>query len=357
MESNYIYNGLLLAAFLFPLYLLYVQYRRYENICSLIKKYPDPEVILQNSDIAMEIYGKIFRVEFPTFARASLEFALFKTFAAPSISKLLVATREFREHAPRRIEDTELILSELIDIYSRIQNELVHGRTVTEEGIALQYARREASFQRLNELHGKYHISNDDYLFTLYLFAIESIRWINQWEWRKLDVREENAIFKVWYDIGKKMNIQNIPDTLGQWQRLRKECEKTMVKYHPNNWECAESSINHLALRLPPGTKFVLFSILPCVLEDSDCIAFNLQPPSATKRALFNAVMYIRSWFIRHLCLPRSKPCLRTPFYPNKEGRFVPLYFMYKPEIYKDGYRIEELGPERFMPKCPHFKS
>lgn len=127
------------------------------------------------------------------FARSSLEFALFKPFATPSVSKLLVSTREFLDRCPRRAEDTELILSEIIDPYPRIQNELKNNPHISEKEIRKQYDRREASINRLNELHGKYPISNDDYLYTLVLFVTEPIRWINSWEWRKLDIREINV--------------------------------------------------------------------------------------------------------------------------------------------------------------------
>jgi hypothetical protein len=126
-------------------------------------------------------------------ARSSLEFALFKPFATPSVSKLLVSTREFLDHCPRRAEDTELILSEIIDPYPRIQNELRHNPNISEKEICKQYQRRDASIQRLNEIHGKYKISDEDYIYTLTLFVAEPIRWMNSWEWRKLDIREVNV--------------------------------------------------------------------------------------------------------------------------------------------------------------------
>lgn len=134
-------------------------------------------------------------MECQVFARSSLEFALFKPFATPSVSKLLVSTREFLDRCPRRAEDTELILSEIIDAYPRIQNEMLQNPHISEKDICKQYERREASINRLNELHGKYNISNDDYLYTLVLFVAEPIRWINSWEWRKLDIREVNVSF------------------------------------------------------------------------------------------------------------------------------------------------------------------
>lgn len=68
--------------------------------------------------------------------------------------------------------------------------------------------------------------------------------------------------------------------------------------------------------------------------------------------------MATRAFFIRNFMLPRSSFISRTPFYPNKEGRYVPEYFNYKPYIYKDGYSISELGPEKYgnntaILKCP----
>lgn len=126
-------------------------------------------------------------------SRSSLEFALFKPFSTPSVSKLLVSTREFLDRCPRRAEDTELILSEIIDPYPRIQNEMRHNPHISEKEICKQYQRRDASIQRLNTLHGKYNISNEDYLYTLTLFVAEPLRWLNNWEWRKLDIREEHV--------------------------------------------------------------------------------------------------------------------------------------------------------------------
>lgn len=124
---------------------------------------------------------------------------MFKPFATPSVSKLLVSTREFMDRCPRRAEDTELILSEMLDAYPRIQNERRLNAHISEKDICKQYERRETSIKRLNELHGKYSISNEDYLYTLVLFVLEPIRWINSWEWRKLDIRETNASIYIYF--------------------------------------------------------------------------------------------------------------------------------------------------------------
>ena len=51
--------------------------------------------------------------EFPWDYERALEFALFRTYAAPSISALLYKTGEFVLRPRKRYDDTELILYEI----------------------------------------------------------------------------------------------------------------------------------------------------------------------------------------------------------------------------------------------------
>jgi hypothetical protein len=46
--------------------------------------------------------------EFPFLVRVALEFAIFRTYAFPSMSRLLVATGEFSRCPAKRTEDTSL---------------------------------------------------------------------------------------------------------------------------------------------------------------------------------------------------------------------------------------------------------
>lgn len=151
------------------------------------------------------------------------------------------------------------------------------------------------------------------------------------------------------------MHIKDIPDTLDEWIVIQKEYEVSSVKYHPANWSCADPTIKHLGRRLPQFMLPLVYKMLPCLLEDGECRAFGINTSSRTTRFIFNSIIYLRAMFVRYMCLPRSMYDLRTPFYPNDKGKYVPHYFVYNPPIYTEGYRIEELGPEKFMPKCPVF--
>ena len=70
--------------------------------------------------------------------------------------------------------------------------------------------------------------------------------------------------------------------------------------------------------------------------------------------ALLKTVFGIRATIIKYLLLPRSFFLTRNPFYPNEEGRYVPNFSNYKSSPYAEGYKIEEVGPLKFLPKAKH---
>src|SRR6185369_4071251 len=78
--------------------------------------------------------------EFPFDHLRAVEFALFRTFAVPSISKILAATHEFELRAQKRRDDTDLLLSEILE----------HG---------FESERGKAALRRMNRVHGRFAIS------------------------------------------------------------------------------------------------------------------------------------------------------------------------------------------------------
>ncbi|KAI8645069.1 hypothetical protein BD408DRAFT_412196 [Parasitella parasitica] len=344
------------------LYIASVRHLRYKSINEIRKKYPNPQDVLDNIDIARQVNAITMRKEFPFLGREGAELALFKTFTIPTISKLLAATGEFKNHCTRRAEDTELILLELTETYSRIQKQLAKDPNTPEEHVKAQWQRPDMAAARLNEIHGKYStILNDDYIYTLALLIYEPALWINRYEWRQLDEREINAIFRVWYEVGVAMQIKDIPDTPEKMLTFKNRYADEHIKYAPSNWKCGEPTFRHLLSSIPsflrePLYKFGLH-LLPSILDPADAIAFQLPQESKVLTLIFKSIMHARALFIRHLMLPRSTFTSRTPFYPNSKGKYVPEIFYYKPRIYEDGYSISELGPEKFKndtsSKCP----
>ncbi|KAI9275163.1 hypothetical protein EDC94DRAFT_509322 [Helicostylum pulchrum] len=336
-------------------YMGIVRNMRYKNLNYIIKTYPDPQQALDDPEIAKEIAAITLKKEFPSF---------FKTFTIPSISKLLAATGEFSKACSRRIEDTQLILYEMLDTCGRINKQLEANPITPQQDIDDQCKREKEATDRLNTIHGKYTISNDDYIYTAALIVLEPIHWINRYEWRKLDIREINALYRVWYDVSITMNIENFPSSPEKLIEFTDSYAKENIKYSPSNWKCGENTARLIVTRFFPsflhkiGYEMALRS-LPSVLYPEDVAAFKL-PYKESKLITwtFNGLLGLRAVLTRYFMLPRSEFVVRTPFYANAQGKYVPEFFMYKPYIYKDGYNISELGPEKFLKKkeeqqCP----
>src|SRR5437867_12107065 len=98
------------------------------------------------------------RYDFPFDTTRALELALFRTFGVPSVSALLDRTGEFFQRAQKRYDDTDIIVSELM-----------------ERGYDSERGKR--ALRRMNQLHGRFAIANDDFLYVLSTFTYEPIRW------------------------------------------------------------------------------------------------------------------------------------------------------------------------------------
>jgi hypothetical protein len=76
-----------------------------------------------------------------------LEIALFRTFAVPAISALLDRTGEFHQRPQRRYDDTDLLVSALL-----------------EEGYDGELGRK--ALRNMNRQHGRFDIANDEFLYA-----------------------------------------------------------------------------------------------------------------------------------------------------------------------------------------------
>ena len=149
---------------------------------------------------AMQIQQNLMEFEFPFLFEKSLQFALFRSYGIPTVSKLLVATSQFTEPstACKRYIDTVLLI-----------NEFMAHEPVAERG--------QEAIGRMNYIHSHYRksgkILDDDMLYTISLFASEPVRWIERYEWRKLEEFEKCAIGTFWKSVGDAMEIT--------WEKLK----------------------------------------------------------------------------------------------------------------------------------------
>ena len=139
--------------------------------------------------------------EFPFDLTRSLELAFFRTFAVPSIAGLLASTGEFVGRSRKRYDDTDLLISAMV-----------------EDGYDGPIGRR--ALRRMNQIHGRFQITNDDFRYVLSTFVFEPIRWNERFGWRRMVEGERLAYFYCWREIGRRMSIKAIPDDYGEFERF-----------------------------------------------------------------------------------------------------------------------------------------
>ena len=179
------------------LYLLTIALLRKHRLRSLLETFPYTSrrsFASMTLEHAFHIQLSISTLEFPFTFQKAMQFALFRTYGIPTISKLLVQTSELTKPATasKRYVDTEVLVSEF-------------------SGYHPQSDRAVEAMARMNYIHSHYQrsgkITNDDMLYTLSLFALEPIRWIRRYEWRELEDFERCAIGTFWKATGDAMAI------------------------------------------------------------------------------------------------------------------------------------------------------
>ena len=104
---------------LFGFYLTLVVFLRKRRLRSIFAKYPHitpTSFASMTSEDAYLIQQQLGEMEFPFTFEKALQFALFRTYGIPTISKLLVHTGEFSEvqTAAKRYADTTVLVAEFI---------------------------------------------------------------------------------------------------------------------------------------------------------------------------------------------------------------------------------------------------
>jgi hypothetical protein len=248
--------------------------------------------------------------EFPFDTTRSLEFALFRTFGVPSISALLDRTGEFARRAQRRYDDTDIIVSELM-----------------EWGYNSDRGKR--ALRRMNQLHGRFAIANEDFLYVLSTFVFEPIRWNARYGWRPMCEQERLAFFSFWREVGRRMNVRDLPASYAEFERYNVEYEKQHYRFTEANRRVGSATVELFVSWFPRVLAPVVRSAMYALMDEPVREAFGFLRPSWLTRALVVGGLKVRAKVLRWLP-PRRRPRLRTAM---------------KQRSYPHGYVIEQLGP------------
>jgi hypothetical protein len=251
--------------------------------------------------------------DFPWDTQKAYELALIRTFAVPNSSNLMVATGEFTQRTQKRYDDTVILISEIG----------FHGYD-SPQG--------RAAIRRMNQIHGRYQIPNEEFLYVLSTFVFEPIRWNANYGWRKLSEKEKLAGFYFWREVGRYMNIKDIPETLEDFERFNLEYERKHFAYSEDNKRLAESTKNlFLSWFLPKplwsfGSHFI-YALMDKPMRD----AFGFPEPRLWATWTLQAALKTRAFVVSFLP-PRKTPYILPPT-----------------RTYPKGYQIENVGADKSL--------
>jgi ER-bound oxygenase mpaB/B'/Rubber oxygenase, catalytic domain len=248
--------------------------------------------------------------EFPFDTTRALELAFFKTFAVPSIAELLHSTGEFTERGQKRYDDTDLLIS-----------------AFSEDGWDGPLGKR--ALRRMNQIHGRFEIANEDYLYVLSAMVLEPQRWNARFGWRRMVESERLAHFHFWREIGRRMAILDIPETLDALEAYNVDFERTRFARTVAGVRLAHAQRDVFLAWFPFLPKAIGARAISALLEEHVVEALGLVRPTSAERRAAEAALRARARALR-LFPARRRPRLRTTM---------------KRRSYPRGYTIEELGP------------
>src|SRR3954451_14080249 len=250
------------------------------------------------------------RFEFPFDTTRALEFALYRTYCVPSISELLDRTGEFGRRAQKRYDDTDIIVSEMMEW----GYDSPRGRT---------------ALRRMNQIHGRFSIANADFLYVLSTFVFEPIRWNARFGWRPLCDNERLAMFHFWREVGRRMNIREIPERYDEFEQFNRDYERTHFRFAESNQRVGVATRDLFLGWFPGPLRPLVRPVIYAMMDDPLIEAFGFPRPGRLARGAVEMSLWVRAAVLRWLPArrrPRLRSELRTRTYP-------------------DGHWIEDLGP------------
>lgn len=266
-------------------------------------------------------YEEISRIisdyEFPWDIYQALRLALFRTYAVPSIGRLLFDTGGFNRDAQRRHDDTAIILF-----------------TIGQQGI--DSVDGHAAIRRMNQMHGSYDISNDDMRYVLSAFVVTPARWIEQYGWRRRTAGEQLAGVRYWQRVGTLMGIKDIPASYEEFEKLLDRYEAEHFVFDEKSRAVADATLGLFETFYPRFGRKPANLVLRSLMDDHLLAAFGYKKPPAPVVFLSRKAVRLRGRFVA-LIPARKEPKLLDDY---REIRSYP-----------DGYDVETLGT--FPAGCP----
>jgi hypothetical protein len=264
-----------------------------------------------------EIYRIVLAHEFPWDLHQSMSLAFFRTYAVPSIGRLLHETGELERDTQRRYDDTVLLLDE-----------------PARSGLHSMSGRR--AIRRINQMHGAYDIDPQDMRYVLSTFVVVPKRWLDAYGWRPLSPTEVRASVRYYQELGRLMGIRDVPTTYEDFEELMDGYEQRHFRYDEGGRRVADATLRLLVGFYPAVLSRPVEALSRALMDEPLLRALGYRRPPRAVVGAVTAGMRLRARV--EALLPARRRPRHSPDLPQIRS-------------YPDGYRVEALGT--FPRSCP----
>lgn len=263
---------------------------RYDNL----RKIEQMDPVREHSEIVKIMVS----YEFPwDFQRGYIDMVFIRFFAGPRMAGLVQKRGYAQTHPQKRYDDTSILLFEMI-----------------KNGYDSEKGR--ACIERMNYIHGHFPINNEDFAYITTSLILEPIYWNKRFGWRLMSDIEKQAWLNFWLEIGSRMNISELPQSLEEMERFKLNYENKLVRSSEATKELGRLFIDLIWSWFPLIPKPIIDLIFRCILDEQSLQAFDMQPPPKILKSLVIAAMRSRANILSFLP-PRRTSGLFVD-YPNR---------------------------------------
>jgi 4-hydroxybenzoate polyprenyltransferase len=276
--------------------------------------------------VAQNIYVSLFDVEFPFMFMKGIQLALFRTYAIPTISSLLMEKGSLASPAKiaRRYSETEVLFLEF----------------ALREWGSTPWLEATARTRAIHATWRKTGLANEeDMLYTLAVLATQPVELVQKWEWRSLTSVELCAVGTLYRGIADAMGIDHAAilgrsspnmtfqafigfklcksehddstetleglDFFNRLQAWQSSYELRVMTYTDHAHRLAEIATDFLLWGIP-GKRLKSFGVLALtsLMDPPLRSAVGFDVPFAVE-CITTSLMRLRQLLLRHLCLSR----------------------------------------------------